>query len=346
MHLSLFCQRVRAPLLGLMVLLFAANTGFSQMGISGPTCVTAGTQYSYTISGDWTNSTSMTWTVVGGTISGSSSGTPLPQITVTWSGSGYVKVVTSDPSSNVQVNVTVTTAVSAGSITPASQTINYNAVPGAISNSQLASGGSCSPTYVYQWQQSTNDVSWSNISGATGTGLSFSAGLTQTMYYRREVTETVSETSAYTSASTVIVNPQLLGQNIQPDSQEVVTGGTPAQLGGEPASGGGCSSYSYQWQYSTDGVNYTSVSSNGNGTSYNPPATAGMVFYRRSVSCNSQTAYSSIRHRRHSASTRGRWHFSHRYVDQSGNKSRADSCHFCFGRLLCVLQLSMVAVYQ
>src|SRR5580693_5993094 len=75
------------------------HPGFAQtMSITGPTCVLAGTQYTYSIAGPWVASpppaTEMTWSVISGTIIGSSSGQPLPHITVTFTGTGSVSVVT------------------------------------------------------------------------------------------------------------------------------------------------------------------------------------------------------------------------------------------------------------
>ena len=150
-------------------LLFATGTFqivCAQMSISGPTCVNPSTQYQYTISGNWGSGTSMTWTVTNGTIVGSSSGTPLPSIHVTWTSGqtiGTVKVSTTNPTSAPTLNVTITSTVSPGSITGnLSQTISYNTIPGTITCS-AATGGGCSPSYSYQWQSSTDGVNFSNI---------------------------------------------------------------------------------------------------------------------------------------------------------------------------------------
>src|SRR5690606_24519738 len=61
-----------------------------------------------------------------------------------------------------------TAPLDGGDISNAAQTINYNAVPLALTCSP-ATGGSCSVvTYQYQWQSSPNSSTWSNISNATG----------------------------------------------------------------------------------------------------------------------------------------------------------------------------------
>jgi hypothetical protein len=54
-----------------------------------------------------------------------------------------------------------------GTISNSSQNINYNTLPAWL-NCSAASGGSCTPTYNYQWQQSSDNVNFSDISGETG----------------------------------------------------------------------------------------------------------------------------------------------------------------------------------
>ena len=69
-----------------------------------------------------------------------------------------------------------------GQITPAYVTIASGTSPGLLTATE-ASGGSCGGSYNYQWQSSTNDFSWSNISGVTG--LTYNPGnLTAGIYYR------------------------------------------------------------------------------------------------------------------------------------------------------------------
>jgi len=75
-------------------------------------------------------------------------------------------------------------AINTGSIGSA-QTICYNSTPSSLTNSTSASGGSGS--YSYQWQTSSNNSTWSNISGATSSTYAPGA-LTFSTYYRRAVT--------------------------------------------------------------------------------------------------------------------------------------------------------------
>ena len=280
----------------LLIALVVSFPASAQVSISGTTCANSGTQYTYTIAGNWNSSTFMSWSITGaGTFSGSSSGTPCPQVHVTWTGSGTLHVTCSNPSGSASLSVSISSSVTGGTVSPSSQTINYNTTPGSISCT-ASMGGSCSPSYSYQWQSSVDNVNYSNIASG-GTGQNYSPGqLTQTTYFRRFVTETVGGTTAYSTVSTVLVNPPLNGGTLGPASQQIFTGGSPTQIGGAPGSGGACTTYNYQWQSSTDGVNFTNAS--GTGQNFTPPTVAGLVYYRRQTTCTSpqgfETANSTV----------------------------------------------------
>lgn len=67
----------------------------------------------------------------------------------------------------------------------ASQKIGPGATPAQLTSTTAPSGGT--GTFSYQWESSTDETSWSAISGATG--VSYQPGsLTQTSYFRRKVT--------------------------------------------------------------------------------------------------------------------------------------------------------------
>src|SRR5215471_14995346 len=98
------------------ILLLATIFFFYQartQSITGANCVkTDGTQYQYTISGSWTSSTTMNWTLVGGVIAGTqnttASGTPMPTIYVTWNSgvsSGSVSLTTSNPTGSASLTI-------------------------------------------------------------------------------------------------------------------------------------------------------------------------------------------------------------------------------------------------
>src|SRR5580700_10805658 len=271
--------------------IFFTNVLFGQ-SVTGNQCVLTGTQYMYQLSPPETSPTSMNWYQTTGNIVGSGSGTALNQIYVSFpsAGSYVVKVTTSNPSGSYSLSVTAVNALSGGIISNPTQNVNYNQTPGIIYSSN-PSGGSCSPNYVYQWQSSPNNVTYSNISGATASTLSFSAGLTSTTYYRRFVTETVSGNTAYSTVAQVTVYPAIVPGSVSPASQHINFNTAPSQMTLSGVSRG-TNSYSYQWQSSPDGVNWTGIAGP-TGTTYTPPALQATTYYNVLVVSNGANATSS-----------------------------------------------------
>ncbi|HEY6974655.1 MAG TPA: hypothetical protein VH396_00105, partial [Chitinophagaceae bacterium] len=193
----------------------------------------------------------MNWCLTGGVISGTSNtcknGTPVVSILVVWN-SGITSGVVSLNSSigNATLNVTIVPALQPGTINAASKTqnINYNSIPGAI-NCSVATNGSCFPSYSYQWQQSLNSVNWTSIPSQTSQNLSVTSPLTQTTYYRRMVTETISSSVDYSDIATVYVYPQLVS-SIAPTSKTINYNSGSGQLTNTRSGGNG--TYTYQWQ--------------------------------------------------------------------------------------------------
>ena len=167
------------------VCLLTNLAGISQVQISGPNCVQPGVAYTYTANGSYGK---MTWCATGGTITGGSGGckigTPLLQVVVTWtSGTGRLLSLSTATGGSVNYNIFMSTTVLGGSITSGkTQTISYGGTPAAI-NCSVATGGSCTPSYSYQWQSSLNGISFSDVGGATSQNFSPPA-LTVTTYYR------------------------------------------------------------------------------------------------------------------------------------------------------------------
>ena len=141
-------------------LLTFQQSAWSQISITGPTCVTTGVQYTYRIGGNWTPDTHTTWNALGGVISGPTSGTPQTSLTVTWnSTSAEIELVTTNPSATVYLFPTVTSAGGPSvSISASSTSICAGS---AVTFTASAANGGSSPGY--QWQ-----VNGANVSGATG----------------------------------------------------------------------------------------------------------------------------------------------------------------------------------
>jgi len=168
----------------------------------------------------------------------------------------------------------------------------------AIVSSEICSGNSTTILLSgangnsVQWQQSPDGIGlWTDLFGATSTILS-TPTLSSTMYYRARVSQTGAGcVDAYSSVDTVIVHPLPVGGTVLASPPVICSGSTSSlQLTGQ--------SGVVQWQQSSDGTNFTDVSS---GSGINDPTyfTAGLsstTFYRAKLTQNGvgcTTAYSS-----------------------------------------------------
>jgi hypothetical protein len=198
-------------------LFFTNLCAFSQPTITGPTCVVPGTVYHYRISGSWKASSTMQVCISGGTLKSKDTslhnctplgGAPLSSVLVIWNSSGPASLRVTSGLGNSSLNIVITAPLTPGSIDSASkiQAIVYDSIPTAIACSS-ESGGSCSPNYIDQWQQSLDMVAWVDIPGATSRNLSTIPRLTQSTFFRRKVTEKSSGTVAYSDVAFVDVGP-------------------------------------------------------------------------------------------------------------------------------------------
>jgi RHS repeat-associated protein len=275
--------RVWAIVLPAVAFLFANQTAKAQCSISGATCIVPGVQYTYTFSGTWSGNTGFTWSIGGGagTFQGSSSGNGLVHVTVIWNGSGTLYVTTTNPSCNTSTSVSAAPTLVPGTISNPTQHINYNTIPAMI-NCSAATGGYCSsPNYTYQWQSSTNNVSFNNITGATSLNLSFTSALTSTMYYRQFVTETNSSQTAYTATATVFVYPVLVPGSVSPSPQTINYNTAPSTMSLSGVSGG-TGTWTYQWQSSPDNATWTAIAY-ATGVSYTPAPVSTLTYYNVAV---------------------------------------------------------------
>jgi hypothetical protein len=196
-------------------LVFVNLSLFSQVSITGPTCVVPGTIYHYKISGPWKASTSMQVCVSGGVLKGKDSvpntctpqgGAPLGGVLVQWTGTGSKSITISSSEGNKTISISSINSLQAGSIAASSQkqVIGSDSIIFATIVCGAAIGGACSPSYSYQWQQSSDRVSWTNILGATSKDLPGSR-LKTTTFYRRKDMETTSGTIVYSDVAEVFV---------------------------------------------------------------------------------------------------------------------------------------------
>ncbi len=198
---------------------------------------------------------SIRWYTLGGILMGSSNSgvnwtTPSVNSTTTY----YAEAITGSciSSSRTAVTVNVTPTLSTGSIA-SNQSICYNTRPAGLTSS-AASGGS--GTYNYQWQRSTDGVNFSDIPGIISETYSPPSELTQNTWYQRAVTSGACG-PFYTSAVAITVYADLAAGSIGSD-QTIPSGSAPSSFTSIAAASGG-GGFTYQWQSSTNGVNFFDI---------------------------------------------------------------------------------------
>ncbi|GAA4438086.1 hypothetical protein GCM10023188_33020 [Pontibacter saemangeumensis] len=194
-------------------------------------------------------------------------------------------------SPRTEVNVTVHPVLTNNTVT-AVPVICAGQQPAKLLGSQPEGGNS---TYTYIWERSLVDPAtnpgavFSAILGATGISYQPDA-LSRTTWFRRVV-----KSSACTDVSAAVevtVTPAI-SNNIIKNDQTICEGDLPVTLTGEPVSGGN-GQYTYIWEKSEDGKNFTAAPGENNKleTYSAPAALAQNTWYRRVV--NSGTCNSDI----------------------------------------------------
>lgn len=184
----------------------------SQIVISGPMCVTPGIVYQYEVTGEWTQGAKMKICVNGGQVllpeENCQDINPKRFVKVMWDFgvSGKISVTSSGASETLQVMIT--SELKAGSIDSLKerQLVPYNSIPGNIICSS-GEGGNCSPQYIYQWQESDDNVTWIDLPSKSNMNLEFSSPFIEPKFFRRRVTEVQSGSIAYTKSASVFVEP-------------------------------------------------------------------------------------------------------------------------------------------
>ena len=216
----------------------------------------------------------------GSTYSASSTNTGSSNIT-----KYYRVVVSGDSQSEISESVMVTyrPQLVAGNITGGGVFIS-DAVVTLTANPSGGTGDG----YTYQWQQSSDNASWSNASGETNKTITVS-GSDQTKYYRVIVN---GDGQNKTSASVSVTWGEALVAGSISGATSTYTGNS-VTLTVSPASGGN-GTYNYQWQVfdganwsnigGEEGFTYTEINTNTSGVDLQKQ-------YRVKVTDGSQTAY-------------------------------------------------------
>lgn len=157
---------------------------------------------------------------------------------------------------------------------------------------QSLSGGNTTglaAQYTYQWEAaSSSQNNWQPVPGAIQATLAVNP-TSSTCYRRKIMSNNVCETTS--NIVCITVNPAI-GNNIISSSHQVCVNINPANLTGLNPTGGD-NNYLYQWQTSTDSINWIDVSNNIN---YQPPVylLAGTHYFRRTVTSGNCTSISNV----------------------------------------------------
>ncbi|WP_143167198.1 gliding motility-associated C-terminal domain-containing protein [Mucilaginibacter sp. OK098] len=236
--------------------------------------------YQWQISTDGTNYNDITGAI-------GQSYDPTAITATTW----YQRIVTSGAcitkSISNPVKITVQNALANNTITPPLISVFCaGGDPGNIAGDPATGGDGI--TYNYQWQISADDINFSDITGAIGQNYDPPA-ITATTWYQRIVTSGACITKSISNSVKITVQNALANNTITPPSVVIFcAGGDPGNITGAPATGGDDITYNYQWQISTDGINFSDVTG-AIGQNYDPPAITATTWYQRAVTsgaCN------------------------------------------------------------
>ena len=161
------------------------------------------------------------------------------------------------------------------------QNICFNTQADTLKRIQYASGGN--EVFSYQWQQSTNGLSWANITNAT-TQNYLTGNLPQSKYYR------IAANSGFgcgivTSDSIYINVYPILTSGIIGNGQNICFNTAPSNLRMLNPSSGGGNNYNYQWQSSNDSTSFGNLVGAINDSIINSNLTA-TIFYRLNTISN------------------------------------------------------------
>lgn len=139
------------------------------------------------------------------------------------------------------------------------------------------------PPYALQWQSSSDNVTFTDIPGATGS--SYQPGiLNATTWFRAKVTDAVG-TVAYTPSEVItMVTSTLLGGSIQAMANVACLGSSPAQIK-STLSATGFVGLSYQWQFKNAGTGgvWTDIAGQIREALYPEPITQKTTYRRVSI---------------------------------------------------------------
>lgn len=222
----------------------------------------------------WQSSTDdVTWTNVG-SLQNYSPGT----LSTTTAFRRYINSGLCSDTSN-KVIITVDVLISGNTITPPAVTsLCTGSIPGSIIGT--APTGGDNSNYTFAWEESFDNLTWGSASGANNGNDYNTPILTDTIYYRR-IASSGACANSISNVVTINVYPLIANNKIY-TSQTICANTTPAILTGDIPTGGNGGAIIYNWQSSTDNVNFNMILST-NSVNYQPSALATTTYFRRRV---------------------------------------------------------------
>ncbi|MDX1410229.1 MAG: hypothetical protein R3330_18895, partial [Saprospiraceae bacterium] len=160
----------------------------------------------------------------------------------------------------------------------------------SVDNAAVCVGGSVllsstvlngSGQFVFQWQESPNNLAWANVDTATNATFYPPTGTAGTTYYRLIVTDSLSGCSDPISGSLSVTVYDDAQVSINVDNPVVCVDGqallTATLVGGSPSA-------TYQWQQSVDSASWFDIALATSNTFNAPTTSAGVTYYRVVIS--------------------------------------------------------------
>jgi gliding motility-associated-like protein len=185
----------------------------------------------------------------------------------------------------VAIKIQTDAAISNNTITPpALTTVCKNGDPAVITG-RVPMGGA--GVYTYQWQSSTDNITFTDIATATSVNFDPTAIVTD-MFYRRVVSSGQCVIPLVSNVVGIKIQPSLSNNLITPPALTTFCASGDGGLitGNVPAGGDGI--YGYQWQSSIDNTNFTDIIG-ATSKDFDPISTAVTTYYRRMVTSGSCT---------------------------------------------------------
>lgn len=206
---------------------------------------------------------------------------PIELFGVDLNADGKAEVISQNSSTVSILQNTSPYSVTGGVITT-NQTICLSGDPAAFTQTTASTGpGALS----YQWQSSTDNIIFNNISGVTTITYNAPAGVTQTTYYKRLTYSAQDSLSCNASSNTLTVTVSPVSGGTIAGNQTVCSGGDPAAFT-QTVAAAGPGTLSYQWQRSTNGSTFSNISG-ATSLTYNVPAgITQTTYYKRIVTSN------------------------------------------------------------